>query len=73
LTPTLSQPIKSGAQFQFLVSGWANQNYTVQVSTNLSSTNWNSILVINTPAVQFMVIDPNATTPARFYRVLLGP
>jgi hypothetical protein len=71
--PALGQPAKSGAQFQFVVAGPAGQNYTVQMSTNLSATNWNSLLVTNPPAGSFLITDPNATNPARFYRILLGP
>jgi len=71
--PTLGQPAKSGSQFQFRVSGYSGLTYTVQTSTNLGSTNWSSILVTNPPGSSFLVIDPNATSPARFYRVLLGP
>jgi hypothetical protein len=71
--PTLGQPSRSGSQFQFFVSATAGQNYTVQVSTNLNSANWSSILVTNPSMNSFFITDPNATNPARFYRVLIGP
>jgi len=71
--PTLGQAARSGSQFRFFVSGSSGLTYTVQSSTNLGSTNWNSILVTNPPGGSFLVIDPNATSPARFYRVLIGP
>ena len=71
--PVLGQAAKSNSQFQFLVSGSTGQNYTVQVSTNLNSTNWNSLLVTNSSVTPFEVTDPNATNPMRFYRILLGP
>jgi hypothetical protein len=61
-------------QFRFLLSGGANQNYTVQVSTNLAPANWTTLLVTNDSATNaFQVVDLNATNKARFYRVLIGP
>ena len=71
--PSLGQPAKAGTNFQFLINGFAGQNYTIQTSTNLRSTNWNLLLVTNSPVNSFMVKDPGATNPARYYRVLLGP
>jgi Putative Ig domain/Carboxypeptidase regulatory-like domain len=71
--PTLGQATKSGGQFQFRISGFAGQNYTVQTSTNLKSTNWNLLLVTNSPVNSFMISDPAATNPARYYRVVPGP
>ena len=71
--PTLGQATKSGTNFQFSVSGSAGQNYTIQASTNLKSTNWTLLLVTNSPVNNFLFSDPNATNPARYYRVLLGP
>lgn len=71
--PTLGQVSKSGSQFQFVVNASQGQTYTVQVSTNLSSTNWLSILVTNPTMNSFFISDPNATNAARFYRVLVGP
>jgi hypothetical protein len=71
--PMLGQMSKSGGQFQFAVSGSAGQNYTIQTSTNLQSTNWTSLLVTNPSVNTFIIDDPNATNPARYYRVLLGP
>ena len=71
--PTLGQMSKSGGQFQFAVSGLAGQNYTIQASTNLKTTNWTSLLVTNPTVNTFIFADPNATNPIRYYRVLLGP
>ena len=73
-SPELSQPAKtSSTQFRFLLSGLAGQNYTIQMSTNLNSTNWLSLFITNAPANSFIVIDPVATNPQRFYRALFGP
>jgi hypothetical protein len=73
--PSLSAAVKlSGARFQFLLSGATNQNYTVQVSTNLSSDDWTLLLLTNSAATNsFIVTDPNATNKERFYRILIGP
>ena len=73
--PSLSATAKiSGTQFQFLLNGAANQNYTLQISTNLSSTNWTSLFTTNSATSDsFRITDPNATNQQRFYRVLIGP
>lgn len=71
--PTLGQASKSGNQFQFVVNASQGQTYTIQVSTNLNSSNWLSILVTNPTMNSFLISDPNATNRARFYRVLVGP
>ena len=71
--PTLGQVSKSGNQFQFVVNASQGQTYTIQMSTNLGSTNWYSILVTNPTMNSFFISDPNATNPARYYRVLVGP
>ncbi|HEY1489497.1 MAG TPA: hypothetical protein VGF90_00540, partial [Verrucomicrobiae bacterium] len=73
IQPTLGQVSKSGAHFQFAVTGSSGQNYTIQAATNLGSTNWTSILVTNPTMNTFIISDTNATNPARYYRVLLGP
>jgi hypothetical protein len=56
------------------LTGATGQNYTVQMSTNLRSTNWTSIALTNSATTNsFIVIDPNATDKQRFYRVEAGP
>jgi hypothetical protein len=61
-------------QFQMRLTGASNQNYTVQMSTNLSSTNWISLFITNnTTTNSFLLTDPNATNQQRFYRILIGP
>ena len=71
--PVLSSPAWLANQFQMRLTGASNQNYTVQVSTNLSTINWIPILTNNAPTNSFIVVDPNATNKQRFYRVLIGP
>jgi hypothetical protein len=64
----------SGGQFQFAFSGITNQNYTVQVSTNLAVSGWVSLFTTNSAtSTLFNVSDPGATNQQRFYRVLIGP
>lgn len=72
--PSLGSPAWRTNQFQMQLAGATNQNYTVQVSTNLSATNWVTLLITNNPAASsFLVTDPSATNQQRFYRVLIGP
>ena len=72
--PTISSTHLAGGQCQMLLNGAANQNYTLQMSTNLANTNWVTLLVTNNPATNaFLVTDPNATNKQRFYRILVGP
>jgi hypothetical protein len=75
LKPSLGSGEKAGGQFQFLVLNAAiGQNYTVQTSTNLGSTNWTSLFITNNAATNsFPVIDPNASNSQGFYRILVGP
>lgn len=72
--PVLSAPNWLGNQFQMRLTGAPSQNYTVQMSTNLSSSNWTSLLVTNSATTNaFNVTDRNATNKQRFYRVQVGP
>jgi hypothetical protein len=72
--PVLTAPVWLTNQFSLRFTGAANQNYTVQMSTNLASTNWISLFVTNNPATNsFLLIDPNATNKQQFYRILIGP
>ena len=64
----------NGNEFQMLLTGPPNQNYTVQMSTNLSSTNWVSLFITNNATTNsFLLNDTKATNQQRFYRILIGP
>ena len=72
--PVLGLPTWFTNRFQMRLTGASNQNYTVQMSTNLSSATWISLLVTNSPATNsFLLTDPSATNQQRFYRILIGP
>lgn len=72
--PSLGAPSRFAGQFQFLLSGGANQNYTIQTSTNLASTNWVSLYVTNNPSSgSFVIRVPDATNSRGFYRIVVGP
>lgn len=61
-------------QFEMLLTGGSNQNYTVQTATNLISPNWISLFTTNNAtANSFLIVDPHATNATRFYRILIGP
>ena len=72
--PVLGSPSWLMNQFKMQLTGASNQNYTVQVSTNLSSSNWIPLVITNSPTTNsFIVVDPSATNKQRFYRILIGP
>ena len=61
-------------QFEMLLIGASNQNYTVQTSTNLHSPNWVSLLTTNNAKTNaFIITDASATNSARYYRIVIGP
>jgi hypothetical protein len=69
-TPLISSPQRlSPTQFGFTINGAMNVNYTVQVSTNLASTNWASLFSLQFTNDAVFVTDQNATNSPRFYRV----
>ena len=62
----------ANGEFQFVFTTGVGGNYTIQYSTNL--TGWISIYSFTSPGGSITVQDPNAaTSPWRFYRVLLNP
>jgi len=64
-------PITNG-QFGFWISGDAGPDYTIWVSTNLTS--WNPIFTTNSPALPCFWVDANTgANPFRFYRAVPGP
>ena len=70
-TPVLGQAQRvAPGQFGFNIYGGINVNYTVQVSTNLATTNWASLYSLQLTNSPLFLTDPNATNRARFYRLL---
>jgi uncharacterized GH25 family protein len=71
--PRLDQAVRlSNTQFRFQLSGAASQTYTVQVLTNLASTNWSTLMTTNLSANSAFIQDNQATNTQRFYRVKVG-
>jgi hypothetical protein len=69
-TPLITQPRRfSSSQFGFNINGAQNVSYTVQLSTNLASTNWTALFSLILTNDSFPVVDLNATNSPRFYRV----
>ena len=74
--PLFGQATRVGSsQFNFNLYGANGQNYTLQMSTNLSSTNnWHTVLVIsNLPSSPYLLQDDWATNGAGFFRAFQGP
>jgi hypothetical protein len=73
IAPVLDQPVLVAAQVGFELWGITGQDYTVQVSTNLASTNWFTLRTITNLLHNPMFIQDNqATNNQRFYRVKVG-
>jgi hypothetical protein len=70
--PSLASPSWRANQFQCDVSGSVSQDYKVQYTTNLASTNW-ILLLSATNTQNFSILDANATNSQRFYRVIASP
>ncbi|MBC8097525.1 MAG: hypothetical protein H7Y43_17105, partial [Akkermansiaceae bacterium] len=72
--PTLGSVSYSAGQFSLTVDGQFGPDYVIQVSTNLATTNWVTVLSTNSPVVPFIFTD-SATSdePMKFYRALVGP
>ena len=63
--PVLSSPAWLTNQFSLRLTGASNQNYTLELSTNLSSTNWTALFITNNATTNsFNLADPNATNSA---------
>ena len=73
--PQFGQPSHPpGSQFQFNLYGASGQNYTIQVSTNLVSANWQTLTIIsNLQNGPVFIQDFHATNGTRFYRAFEGP
>jgi hypothetical protein len=72
--PKLSSPSHpSAGQAQFFLNGLGAQNYLIQYSTNLGSSNWSSLLTTNGGCAPVPIIDSQATNGNRFYRALIVP
>jgi hypothetical protein len=67
--PVLGSPVVLTNTLQFTITGAAGNNYAVEVSTNLSATNWVSVLTNQSP---YTFKDTN-TMPLRFYRARAMP
>ena len=69
--PVLTAPSMSNGLFQFRLTGSAGSNYVVQVATNLTGSNWTSLLTNASPCT-FTEATP-AFVPQRFYRAIVAP
>ena len=72
LTRASIGPIATSAgQIGLELDGPIGPDYTVWASSNL--TDWQTLLVTNSPAVPIIFVDTNLNAPARFYRLQIGP
>jgi glucosylceramidase len=70
--PSLNTPALAGSPFGFWINGDAGPDYSIQVSTNLTS--WSTSATVTPATLPWFWTDTNsAPGSARFYRTLLGP
>ena len=69
--PQLSHATFTAGQFVFQVDGDNGPDYQIQISTNLSD--WNTVLITNSPTMPFRWTNGTANNPLDFYRILIGP
>ena len=70
--PSVSSINLSAGQASLVVTGAAGPDYTLLVSTNLTS--WQVLYTTNSPSVPVTFVDPGfGTNPVQFYRIQLGP
>jgi len=68
--PTLAAKSAARGQFTLGVVGTPALAYTLQYNTNATATNWTTLFSTNAPASVFDLIDPGASSPRRFYRLV---
>jgi hypothetical protein len=72
--PTLTANLWATNRFTLFLTGGSNQNYTIQVSSNLAANVWSAVIVTNHhTANSFIIVDGNATNLQRTYRIVIGP
>lgn len=71
--PSMDTPAYFAGQFTLSVSGQIGPDYTVQVSTNLTSGFWSTLYTTNPAAMPFSFTDTNGALSMQFYRILVGP
>jgi Glycosyl hydrolase catalytic core/F5/8 type C domain/Carbohydrate binding module (family 6) len=70
--PILNSASITNGQFGFWINGDAGPDYTIQVSTNLTS--WTPVITNSSPTLPYFWADTNfLSNPFLFYRVILGP
>jgi methionine-rich copper-binding protein CopC len=70
---TLTNALWSGGTFAFDVTSQAGQTFTVEYSSTLSTNQWQTLLITNSPAGLVHIVDPQSSTnPCLFYRARNG-
>jgi hypothetical protein len=68
--PSLGQPVLSGGQFRFQLTGSNGQDYRIDVSTNLQPNSWTPVY---TNIGSFTFTNAVGTNRSRFYRAVAVP
>jgi glucuronoarabinoxylan endo-1,4-beta-xylanase len=69
--PVLNSLTLAKGESSLTANGIQGPDYTLDVSSNLS--NWQVLLITNSPLLPLILVDTNPPGSARFYRVQLGP
>jgi hypothetical protein len=69
-SPTVTANNRVGTQFTIQLSGTPGINYVIQISTNLSLSNWTTVATNSPTNGTFSFTDTSATNQSRFYRAV---
>ena len=65
----LYNPVRKGSQFSALLRTRSGKNYVLEFKNTVAQTNWTSLPAVTGNGALRLLVDPNATTPRRLYRV----
>ena len=69
--PVVANPLFSGGQLVWRVTGASGPDYQIQASTNL--VNWSAVFTTNSPAMPFAWTNNILGLPMNFFRIKAGP
>jgi hypothetical protein len=72
-SPRLFTPAWTDSRFRLLVQTLPRKNYALEFKNSLSDTNWTALPAVPGSGSLTLLLDPDATVPQRFYRMVETP